>query len=767
MRKKFERKIAENSAPTWAKNISLSLLSDKWHRLLFLSITIVLMLVILFMFSNFSTKVTELLKEDTKDEILEVSLQSRNVLQEKLFDATSNLYGIAYSFSKYDDLNHPDIIDIMSRETVRNGYSHMGITTADGNSITNEGNTEYVADREYHKLAMTGIANISGVITSRITNEESIIYAVPILKDNEVVGVLRAVNNKEQLEKTMSVTSFNDRCYTYVCTNTGEVVFRPNFPESYPTYKNILDAVNLDEETSDSINDDVANKRSATKELKGKDGGELFASYAPLHGINDWYTVSVVPAEALLNQSNYIITLAAILLSVITVILGGVLLYVLYIRRSTQKTFEYLAFTDEITGGPSWVKFDMSFTNVIKRSKDRKYAFIYQNIQNFKYINDIMGHDIGNDLLKYISRVLSDNLSSDEIYTRIIADRFVYLIEYDNDASIIKKLEQINNEITLFRSNYNIDFTLNLFFGIYKIADKTLPLNIISDRALLALETLINSNDTNYGFYNSNIRQKVLLEKELENEMQSALDNKNFVVYLQPKFDLDKNEITGAEALVRWLHPKRGLIPPAEFIEMFENNGFITKLDLYVFEETCKLLRKWIDNGKEPIPISVNLSKIHLSNPNIAEDLYCLALRYNIPTKLIEIELTETMDFDNLSMLLSVVQKLKHFDFVISIDDFGTGYSSLNMLKDLPVDVLKIDRGFFTEAADQERGRKVIESIIEMAQRLDMKTVAEGVEYKEQADFLASAHCDYVQGFYFSHPICINDFEKKYIYNND
>ncbi|MEG2814497.1 MAG: EAL domain-containing protein, partial [Oscillospiraceae bacterium] len=341
---------------------------------------------------------------------------------------------------------------------------------------------------------------------------------------------------------------------------------------------------------------------------------------------------------------------------------------------------------------------------------------------------------------------------------------FCLMIEYETDQSIIERLETISEKIQDFKKAHHMDFPLNAYFGIYKIKDKTLPAITMSDRALLALQTLSTTGECNYGFYNGSIRKRVLMEKELENDMQSALDNKNFLVFLQPKFSLETSKIVGAESLVRWLHPIRGLIPPSEFITLFEQNGFITKLDYYMFDATCKLIKQWIDDGKKPVPVSVNISRVHLYNPNLAEELYCITLRYNIPTNLIEIELTETMDFENLSILFGIVERLKKFDFTISIDDFGSGYSSLSMLKDLPVDVIKIDREFLSAAADEKRGRKVIESIIDMAKKLDMKTVAEGVENVEQVEFLKSVNCNYVQGYYFSKPIPIKDFETNYIY---
>lgn len=767
----MKRKFKMREKPKNDQGMSCELVTDKvngkWQKITFFAVVGILTVTVLLIFAAFTNEIRTSTRNESTLQLLEVATQSKNVLQSRLDSALLNLHGLASSFAKYDDFSDEQIFDIMQRESIRHGYVHMAIALPDGRSRSTDGNMTDISNREYFKLAMQGEANISNVLKSKTDAQMVIVYAVPIFRSGEIVGVLRAVNKVSSLEKALAVSSFDSSCYTYILKSDGDVVLHPQSPLSDHTVTNVMDVIDSTNSSSELMKADVLAGRSDVREFTQTSGKKVFAAYVPLDGINDWYTVSIIASETLMKKTNYIISLTAFLLLIIAAILVLTVLYIFHIKSLSQKQFEYLAYTDVVTGSLSWSKFQIDMRELLKKGKDKRYAYVFLNVENFKYINDIMGFEIGDDLLKYITKVLSDNTHQDEIFARISADHFSILIEYNGDESIINRLEQINSEICLFRSHYDINFSLRVAYGIYKIKDKTLSSSSINDRALLAMQTVSETKESNYGFYSSNIRQKALLEKELENQMQAALDEKNFIVYLQPKFDLNTSKIVGAEALVRWLHPTRGLIPPGSFIELFENNGFITKLDYYMFEETCKLLRKWLDSGKEPVTISVNLSKVHLYNPNVAEELYCLVVRYNIPPKYIEVELTESMDFDNINMLIDIVDRLKRFDFSISIDDFGTGYSSLNMLKDLPVDVLKIDREFLNEAADQKRGRQVIASIIDMAKRLDMKTVAEGVECKEQADFLINANCDYVQGFFYSQPISINDFENRYIYNNE
>lgn len=756
-------KINDNSH---MQNKFLITLSHKRKNYFMFAIVLaILTVMVVFCFFTYSQKVRTILFENAQEQLLEVAYQSRDVLQTKFQNAITNMHGYATSLSKYGNFNQKDVYEILSKEAKRHEFSHMAVSIKDGSTYYEDNVMLNISSQSYFKKGIQGISSVTEVVESPRNGKSVVVYAVPIYHNSKIIGVLHSETELSQLEESFTISSFNENCYTYVVTNTGEVVLSPQNSLIKTTFGNIFEYLQKNNNSTDTIKKDIENRTSNVSLINAENTQKKFMAYAPLSQVNGWYTVSFILQEPILEQSNNILYLSFYLLAIVISMVIIIFLYIYFMKRTTRKQFEYIANTDSVTESRSWHKFTLDVEELLSKNKDKKYAFIYTNIRNFKLINDILGFEIGNQLLRHKADTLNSNLKKEEPYTRINADRFGILIEYTSDAEIIERLDKVNLLICEFQSLLNIQFEMQIDFGIYKIKDTTLPISTISDRALLAMQNLRLGSDSNFGFYNSSIRQKVILEKELENEMQFALDNREFVVYLQPKFDLNTEEIIGAEALVRWLHPQKGLIPPIQFIELFETNGFIVKLDYFMFEETCKLLRNWIDNGNKPIPISVNISRVHLYNPNVAEELYCIALRYNIQPQLIEIELTESMSFDNISMLLGIVQRLKSFNFTISIDDFGTGYSSLHMLKDLPVDILKIDRDFFSQAADEKRGREVIASIIDMAKRLDMKTVAEGVEEKEQAEFLCSVKCDFVQGFYFSKPVCIYDFEERYINN--
>nr|MCR5774021.1 EAL domain-containing protein [Lachnospiraceae bacterium] len=263
---------------------------------------------------------------------------------------------------------------------------------------------------------------------------------------------------------------------------------------------------------------------------------------------------------------------------------------------------------------------------------------------------------------------------------------------------------------------------------------------------------------TNFNVYDDNIRLKDNQQAELESEMEIALERHEFVMFLQPKVSLDSNAICGAEALVRWMHPLKGIRMPGDFLPLFESNGFIKRIDEFMWEETAKYLARLSELGYS-IPVSVNVSRLHIGNTDLVTELSGLVKKYSIDPSKLELEITETLFTEDTGSLYSIMQELKNVGFTIEMDDFGSGYSSLNMLKDAPVDVIKIDRFFLDEVIDTKRGKIIVANSIKMSKELGMRTIAEGVETKEQAEFLRNSGCDIAQGYFYSKPIPTEEFE--------
>lgn len=450
----------------------------------------------------------------------------------------------------------------------------------------------------------------------------------------------------------------------------------------------------------------------------------------------------------------------------ITIFVGTIILVVLFLiisnNNMNEKRLQYIAFTDKLTGLENWEKLEMEAEKFLP-GKDNQYSFVYFDVDNFKLINDVYGYAQGTETLINIAGVIKSEIKDEEFGVRISGDKFVMILKLTDESEIIERLKKMFEDINkVCRSTYNSFYTISFSCGIYVIIDGALSINNISDKANIARRTVKQHHGTSFAMYDDAIRRKLLEEKEVEDIMNESLLNGEFVVFLQPKFNLVENEIAGAEALVRWQLPDRGLMPPSFFIPIFEKNGFIVNVDLFVLECICQNLRRWIDDGIIPVTISVNLSRVHLNNPDLIYTICNILDKYNVPYGCIELELTESAIYGNSEHLLDMMKKFKQLGFMLSMDDFGTGYSSLNLLKDIPIDVLKLDKEFLSECIDTQKGKSIITDVVVMANNIDITVLSEGVETKEQVDFLKNIGCNMVQGFYFDKPMPIIEFEKKF-----
>jgi len=403
---------------------------------------------------------------------------------------------------------------------------------------------------------------------------------------------------------------------------------------------------------------------------------------------------------------------------------------------------------------------DYFFEKVAHRLKfDRftKYYLIISDIVNFKLVNDLHGKPFGDTVLRRSADAIRKYSARDVIYGRLYNDHFIMLVPKRRfDEEVYAKA--FKNDMSYLQ---NFSYNLIIHMGIYEIDDLSLPVSVMCDRAFLALRTIKNDYTTGFAYYDDNLRLEVLKMQMLMNELPLALNSGQLKMYLQPQVKKD-GSLVGAEALVRWHHPTRGIIPPGEFIEIIEKINIISDVDRYIWECACAKLAEWRNSGKSELNISVNISARDFFMMDLFETFVTLVKKYEISPKNLNLEITETAVIYDLENQLKVLDKLRAFGFIVEMDDFGSGYSSLNMLKDISVDVLKIDMAFLQKSKDDVKSHKILEKIIILAKELGMKVLTEGVESGTQIEFLSSAGCDLFQGYYFSCPIPVEDFEEKY-----
>ena len=373
------------------------------------------------------------------------------------------------------------------------------------------------------------------------------------------------------------------------------------------------------------------------------------------------------------------------------------------------------------------------------------------DISNFRYINEAYGHEKADLLLKVITEEAESIFSSNEICVRMNADQFVLLTK--NTLDLEERLFVFTDKVNARALDIGIRYPIKFKRGVYKVQDTSEDISIVIDKANAARKELNGEEKESVAVYSDKMVKDMRKVDMIESTMERALFNGEFKLFVQPKWDISENHLYGGEALVRWIRDDGTMVYPSDFIPVFEKNGFIEQLDMYMLESSCQLIRQLVDAGKPVYPISVNQSRVLLHNPQYLEKVKEVLQRYDIPKRSIELEVTETVLFMDQGKMLSIMNNLKAEDIPLSMDDFGSGYSSLNMLKDFPFDVLKIDKEFFSESITSEASILILTKIVEMAHGLGIKVICEGVETKDQVEMLRKIGVRYVQGYYYSRPI--------------
>lgn len=419
-----------------------------------------------------------------------------------------------------------------------------------------------------------------------------------------------------------------------------------------------------------------------------------------------------------------------------------------------QRKMFYQANFDALTGLYNKNYFVEKANERMKEHPKATYTFFWINVSKFKMINESYGQRRGDQVLCAIADKLRAEVGKEGLYCRIYSDHFCVCYPVCEE-----RLKDLYRDNTLMVPCDGQDIYAQMDVGVFVSSEPHQDANQSIEYAQIAFKNRDKVEDGHFYFYKEAYLDTLLKNQKITNEMEQALEDGQFHVFLQPQFNLVNNRLVGAEALVRWIHPTEGVIRPDVFIPVFESNGFIYKLDAFVCESVCKLLAKWKSEGKL-VPVSVNLSRIDLQNASLIPMLRGLIDTYEIPIQYLHLEITESAYVDNHTEFRQTIGELRKMGFIIEMDDFGSGYSSLNMLKDIPVNVLKLDMKFFDGETHMDRGGNIIQSVVNLAHSLGILVVAEGVETSSESNFLQFIKCHIVQGYLYGHPVAVGEFEK-------
>lgn len=697
------------------------------------------------------------LENEVISSLHEVSGQSVKILRKEILGEINLLDGIANEISSQKLENPEKLARGFQKVTKKYEFKRMGIILTDGTVYTSDQKKGNLADRDYFKTGLSGKSSISETLVDRFDKDKQKIniYSTPIIRRKKVKAVLYAAYRTDDFKMALSVSTYYGKGYSYVVKRNGNVVVDSDNSKGFRGMTNIFTSLHNASENNKKCSDELKTALMEQKEgyIEFVNKERKYMYYTPT-GINDWYLMTVVPVEVANTKAMAIMKLTYLQSGIIVAVFLLLLIYMIWSERKKQRKLMETAYTDSITGGDNYKAFCLKAEKMLEKDTG-KTAVLCMDIDRFKLVNELFGFKMGDEIIRLIWEDWNGMLKDGELAAHREADRFVALVHYCSEEELMNRLEQFCMQV---RKLKNMNYKIKPSIGIYQVSDRSMEIDAMSDMALIAQATVKNQIHSYYAFYNEELKNKIIYNKEMEDRMETALARREFCAYYQPKYDTRTKRIVGAEALVRWIGEDGRIIPPSEFIPVSEENGLIVGLDEFMFQEVCRQQREWLDKGRKVVPISVNLSRYNIFYSAFIKKYQNILKEYDIPAELVPLEITESVMSEDEELLRNIIDALHGIGFSVLMDDFGTGYSSMTMLSSMPIDVLKLDKSFVDDIGDS-RGEKIVRSIIDLSRSLGIRLTAEGVETEKQYEFLKDLQCDDIQGYYFAKPMPGKEFE--------
>ncbi len=736
------------------------------HSFLGNSFTLVSIVIIIYIVVSlgqwYTSVVTKEIDGIAKNQ-MEETISQLELLLEKIVEESENDLSLLADCVASADVTYDTAVSFFHSQSHAKKFNNLYYIRLDGQGISAQKIIYNFADNETFRQALSNDFVVSDPFISPENGKFVFDIAVPVKKDNKIVAVLLT---------GISMNDFHEIMIDMTRENGWAFLLNLRLNILYTT-SDVHEALSVIPE-EDIAEMGIKNVETVRSNLTdGKSGSFFYTTegekkvmvYTPIN-MTDWAVAVTIPIKYIAQELNGAVNHIHSVGIVILLILLALGLYIWFTKYSLLKSLEKAAYYDPLTDLPNLLKIKKEIELSFKNLNTEKYSILKFDIVHFKVINEMFGHNIGDTLLQAV-KPACERVTADSSLTiaRIGVDEFLLFAENELLSKIENNLDSYEahyKELVPELKNHKLAFK----YGKYEITQDDTDIDGIINKVNFAHKLAKEGQEGIVQRYDDVAKAQIMLEAELEDKMETALYNNEFEVYLQPKISLLENKLVGAEALIRWFNSSGEMIYPNTFIPLFEKNGFIIQLDHYVLGKVCLAMRSWLDQGKRCVPVSVNCSRLNLNNAHYINDVTEIVDSYNIPHQYIEIELTESSTVGSEEIIKKLFQELHARDFKISIDDFGSGYSSLSMLKNFNIDTVKMDKSFFNETSRTKRDDILISGVVQLTHDLGMYIVAEGIETSSQIERLKELNCDAVQGYFYSKPIPISEFEAKYIFSS-
>lgn len=719
---------------------------------------------ILFFFSVFfcTNRISNELERQLETNLIDVANQNALAISNQLND---NYMLLDSLFAEIKEIpgDMSENVMLLKGFVKANNLKRVGFCDTDGTTYTTDNVVANLSYREFFQRGMQGKSTITGVLTDALrpdADEKVIIFSSPMYDDttNELLGVFGLIYDAEVINASLQVECFEGQGCSFATNEAGDISIAMSYDSIQLSQNLYTDILSRNPGNTEVINTIRRNISSNTPNL-GKlfiDSVEYYYYRTPIliaDGEIVWNVFTLVPTGYLLQRLKPVRNTMYLMIFLSIFLVVAAMISYLIIFSSQRRLVQRLAYRDSVTGGANYAYFKRQ---LLAKSRNRRGYIVSMDIQHFSNITITAGSAAADDMIKKTWELIKQSIKDNEYAARVRDDYFVMLLNMSDDTDVSRRLQQLSDEVHDLAIAYDAP-GVRACFGIYPMENIT-ALDDSYNKAKIGCAFAKERHDKCYAFYSELDHEELLKNQQLEERFNFAIANHNFEVWYQPKYSASTKEIVGSEALVRWRETDGKLIPPGRFIPLFERDGYISRLDEYVFREVCRKQKYWLDKGFKVCPVSVNISRATIYGANVVDKYLSILDSFELPHEYIQLEVLESA-ISGKADIAKILERFRLSGVHILMDDFGTGYSSLATLNMHCFDTLKLDKSLI-DCIGGKDGETLLHYVIKMGRHLGLHITAEGVEYESQLSYLQEQNCDDIQGYLFSKPLHVMDYER-------